>query len=167
MIKTKTRGLGRKCQAMVDRIEQATQRFPQPHTTLGCWHLHLPVGQQFINSKSTPFSVQQLCVRTLVERAQHLVALAPSNWETRVVVAIDSSDFHQSQIIVFFGNDYFRSFFARNSEEQHWVLLSGKGLCIRWNLMLPSGFSERVYRREINEEDGLHKSQIYFIGQLD
>jgi len=72
-----------------------------------------------------------------------------------------------SQIIIFFSENHFRTFFERNTQAQRWVLIKSKSLSKEWNLALPTGFSERGYREERKDEDGFHKSQIWFIGQLD
>ena len=163
----KQRGLRRKCRNMVRRITEQTATFPQPHQGASFWHLHLPVARDFISSGATPFKVRSLCAQTLINRAHHLAALAPSDGETRVVTAVTPQDLWDSQIIVFFGSEYFDTFFTRDSPDQKWTPLDlNRGLQRRWNLELPANFRERGYQEELNMEDFRFQQELWFIGQL-
>ena len=163
----KQRGLRRKCRNMVRRITEQTATFPQAHKGANFWHLHLPVARDFISSGATPFKVRRLCAQTLIDRAHHLAALAPSDGGTRIVVAISPEDLWDSQIIVFFGSQYFDSFFKRDLPEQTWTTLNpNRSLQRCWNLELPADFGERGYQEEINAEDFQSQHELWFIGQL-
>ncbi len=171
-MKTKIRGLRRKCNNMVMQITEQTKVFPQPHEPSGIysgyWHLPLPVAQDFIDSAKAPFGVRRLCVQTLVNRAYHLAAIAPvGDTSTRVVVAVSLPNLWQSQIIVFFGSDYFDKFFSRNTATQTWTRLEGHRSLVReWKIQLPDGFSERGYHEEIDEPDFHQSGEIWFVGQI-
>ncbi len=152
-IKRKPRGLKRKCRIMIARLLKVTRRFPEPHRNSGFWHLHLPLAENFIDSNATPRSVRRLCVQTLLERAFHLATLAPQNEFSRVVVVVSVHDLHASQIIVFFSEDYFDSFFVREDEKQKWLPLKPKrSLRKEWSLSLPAGFQEKGFRQEIVDD---------------
>ncbi len=166
MNKAKVRGMKRKCREMIGRIEKGTKTFPNPHHKMDYWHLHLPLSQDFIDSQRTPFSVRRLCVQTCINRAHHLSLIAPVIRKTRVVVAIFLPQIWQSQIIVFFEEDYFSTFFNRNTAAQRWIPIESTCLSKRWSLVLPSGFSEQGYREERNDADGFYSSEVWFIGQL-
>lgn len=164
-MKTKPRGLRRKCQTMVRRLITGTTVFPLFPREGDFWHLHLPVPPVFIDSKATPFSVRRLCVQTLIDRAQYLAAIAPKGkYQNRVVVAITLPDLRGSQIIVFFGEDYFSKFLYRNTAAYCWTPIEQKSLVRRWALSLPAEFSEQGYHEAIEDEDGIQNSQIWFIG---
>ena len=161
----KSRGLRRKCRSMTRRIIEQTATFPQAHKGAAFWHLHLPAARDFISCGATPFKVRRLCAQTLIDRAHYLAALAPSDGETRVVVAITPEDLWDSQIIVFFGSKYFDSFFTRDSPDQKWTPLNPKrSLRRRWNLELPVSFRERGYQEK--SEDFQSQHELWFIGQL-
>lgn len=57
----KVRGLKRKVKSMVTRIEQETVKFPSEFYN-GYWHLHFPVGEEFISSNKTPMGIKRLYV---------------------------------------------------------------------------------------------------------
>ena len=163
----KLRGLRRKCRNIVRRIIEQTATFPQAHNGAAFWHLHLPVARDFISSDATPFKVRRLCAQTLIDSAHHLAALAPLDGETRVVVAITPEDLWDSQIIVFFGSDYFDSFFTRDSAEQKWTMLNpNRSLQRRWNLEVPADFCGRGYQEELNMENFQSQQELWFFGQL-
>ena len=166
MIKSKPRGLRRKCRNMVRRIEEETKLLPPCDAELHFWHLHLPVAQKFIDSQRTPFKVRRLCVRTLIERAHHLWRVAPEE-EIRVVAAINLPELWASQIIVFFGSSHFDKFFERDGEEQKWSLIENRSLIKEWQFQLPSGFQERVYNEMTSDNEAVSKSRIWFIGDLN
>lgn len=168
--RSKVRGARRKCRAMVEAIGDGTEVFPQEHR-LGCgyWHLHLPVDQGFIDSLKTPFPVRRQCVQTLIDRCGHLYNLKPpSNEPIRVVASISLPYLWDSQVIVFFGQDYFRTFFDRSSECQSWTpLRESRSIRSEWHLDIPETFQERGYHERIRDEDMAYDGELWFIGELD
>lgn len=165
MFRSKPRGLRRKFRQMVRRIEAETELFP-PRDVESYWHLHLPVARTFIDSQRTPFTTRRLCVQTLIDRAHHLSRVAPESEDIRVVVAVTLPELWASQIIVFFGPNYFDRFFERSGDEQQWVLIENRSLINEWQLKLPPEFQEQGYDETICEEELLFKSRIWFIGNL-
>ena len=164
----KPRGLHRKCRNMMRSLTQQTAVFPQPHHNNDFWHLHLPVAQNFIDAAATPSGVRRLCAQTLIDRAFYLASLAPTELETRVAVAICLPELWNSQIIVFFGAEYYDSFFKRDSEAQKWTTLEGnRSLAREWGLRVPDDFSERGYKEELRDGDFTLDGEIWFIGQLN
>ncbi len=106
-------------------------------------------------------------MQTLIDRAFHLTSIAPTDLETRVVVAICLPELWGSQIIVFFGSDYYDSFFNRDSEDQKWTPLPvNRSFTREWNLRVPDGFSQRGYKEELRDTDFTFDGEIWFIGQL-
>lgn len=67
-----------KTKNMIKRIEENTMKFPIEFMH-HCWHRHLPVAQDFIDSKKTPNKVKRLCMQTLLERAYHLMQMKPND----------------------------------------------------------------------------------------
>jgi hypothetical protein len=154
---------------MVHNIESATQAFPaEDSQDRGYWHLHVPVGQSFIDSFKTPHSIRQLCVQTLLDAADRLRGLRTDVCtSTRVVVAIDLPNLFDSQIIVFFGDHHYGTFFDRHTDEQQWNLLpADRSLAKEWGLRMPPGFLQRGYREHIANDDYVQHGEIWFIGEL-
>ena len=62
----------------------------------------LSVSQAFIASRKTPRKVKRLCIQTLLNQANHLINMKPSDTHTyRVVVLIPINNLWDSQIITF------------------------------------------------------------------
>jgi hypothetical protein len=161
--------VSRQSSLMIRRIVEGTEAFPrEDNRGCGYWHMHLPVAQAFIDSKRTSKSVRRLCILMLVHRAFHLCTIRPRlRRKTRVVATITLPNLFDSQLIVFFGDDYFTSFFDRDTEEQKWLPLPGdRSLSEEWKLNVPAGFSEKGFREVITNEDQHHDGEIWFIGEL-
>ncbi|EAD1643240.1 DUF3916 domain-containing protein [Listeria monocytogenes] len=168
MREKKVRGIKRKSNNMIERIEAKTLEFPTEFYN-GYWHLHLPVAQDFINSNKTPKKIKQLCIQTLLDRAEHLIGLKPDDKEKyRVVVAVDLADLWGSQIIVFKGDSHFKDFFNRNDEYQKWLNLpDNRNIQTEWGLSIPNDMKKSGFKEVITDEDGYHyEGEIWFIGEL-
>lgn len=117
MREKKIRGMKRKTNTMIKRIEEHTKTFPSTFYNDEYWNMLLPVSQAFIDSRKTPRKVKRLCIQTLLNQANHLINMKPSDTYTyRVVVLISINNLCDSQIIIFKNEDYFHNFFNRNSE---------------------------------------------------
>lgn len=168
MREKKLRGIKRKVNKMIERIEKNTSLFPTEFNN-DYWHLHLPIAQEFINSNKTPLKVKRLCMQTLIDRAKHLMDMKPNDQEKyRVVVAIDLPGLWGSQMIVFKGDSYYKNFFNRNNEYQKWLRLSdNRNIETEWQLSVPDDMQISGYKEVINDEDGYHyEGEIWFIGDL-
>lgn len=167
MREKKVRGIKRKSNQMKRRIEEETAEFPT-HFYNGYWHLHLPVAQGFIDSNQTPKKVKQLCIQTLINRAEYLIKQKPNTEETyRVVVAVDLPKLWNSQLIVFKGSEHFDGFFSRDSEEQKWLELPpGRNIQTEWALTIPESLFFTGCKEVITDDDYYHEGEIWFIGEI-
>lgn len=167
--KKKVRGVKRKCNKMVKYVNGLTEFFPEANLDFGYWHLHLPVAQEFIDSIKTPHPVRRLCIQLLIIRAKHLIDIKPElDINIRVVACIQLPNLWNSQIIVFFGESYFESFFDRNNECQKWILLdSNRNISKELKVDVPSGLDVKGYREEIIDDDNKSISELWFIGELN
>lgn len=129
MHEKKIRGMKRKTNTMIKRIEEHTKIFPSTFYNDEYWYMPLPVSQAFIESHKIPRKVKRLCIQTLIDRVNHLIKIKPSDTHTyRVVTLISIENLWESQIIVFKNDDYFHNFFNRNNEFQRWISLSNEKL---------------------------------------
>ena len=111
MHEKKIRGMKRKTNTMIKRIEEHTKTFPSTFYNDEYWYMPLPVSQAFIESHKTPRKVKRLCIQTLIDRVNHLIKIKPSDTHTyRVVTIISIENLWRSQIIVFKNDDYFQIF---------------------------------------------------------
>lgn len=166
--KKKVRGVKRKCKSFIKSIEELTEVFPEIEIDRGYWHLHLPVKQEFIDSKKTPSTVRKICIQTLIDRVQHLVEIKPNlDIRIRVIACIEIPCLWNSQIIIFFGDDYFKNFFNRNDQYQIWTPLPTKrNLQNELNLKMPVKLNVKGYSEKIKEEDYETSSELWFVGEL-
>ncbi|WP_084243514.1 DUF3916 domain-containing protein [Planomicrobium okeanokoites] len=167
MHEKKVRGIKRKTEDMINRIEENTRVFPTEFYN-GYWSLRLPVGQGFISSDKTPRKVKRLCIQTLLERAEYLKEFqAQDDEKYRIVVLIDLPGLWNSQIIIFKGEDYFNGFFNRDSDYYKWIPLSAnRNIQTEWGLTIPDNLALAGYKAVIDDEDGYFESEIWFVGEL-
>jgi len=167
--KKKVRGAKRKCENMIKNINEVTELYPEIDLEYGYWHTHLPVAQAFIDSTKTPSYVRKICMQTLIDRVNHLIKLRPKTAEfSRVVTSIDLPRLWDSQITVFFDEEYFSNFFTRNNDYQRWTELpDSRNIIKEYNLDLPEGLMVRGYLEEITDEDYNAIDEIWFIGELN
>ncbi len=168
MREKKVRGMRRKTNEMVTRIEESTRAFPAD-IEKGYWHLPLPVAYDFICSSKTPQKIKRLSIQTLINRAEHLIELKPFDGEIyRVVVAVDATELWGSQIIVFKGDSYFKYFFNRHDDDQRWLPLSDvRNIQREWGLSVLKGRQTMGFKEIIADEDGIsYEGERWFIGEL-
>lgn len=154
---------------MVRDIEQLAMVTPAEHREgCGYWHAHLPVAEAFIDSPVTPRSIRRLCIQTMLDAANSLrTAQQQRGTDCRVIAAIDLPRLFESQLIVFFGQDYFARFFKRDTPDQTWVgLPPHRRLGREWSLRMPSGFSEWGFSETIRDEDFQSRGEVWFCGDL-
>ncbi len=95
---------------MKRRIDNLTENFSIDNDRY--WHMHLPVSQAFIDSPKTPHAIKRDCIQLLIDRVEHLISIRPpSNRNNKVLAAIDLPDLFGSQIIIFYDEEYYKSFF--------------------------------------------------------
>jgi len=132
----------------------------------GYWHAHLPVARSFIDSRAVPRSVRRQCIQALVDAAAQLSDATKSrNGECRVLTAISFPALFDSQLIVFFGEDYWSRFFERNSPEQTWRgLPPNRSLVREWGIRLPQGGVEIGIEESVVEGVHRQRSELWFVG---
>lgn len=165
--KKKIRGKTRKFKQIEYELIESTSEFPEIDLEYGYCHFHIPGNQKFIDSCKTPVSLRRKYIKLILDRVGFLIDnKIESDIPIRVVGCINLPDLWSSQIIVFFGDDYFSNFFDRDSEYEKWIPLSEeRDICKEWNL----NTSKKIkgYKEEIYDEELLHKGEIWFIGELD
>ncbi|MDA1677599.1 DUF3916 domain-containing protein [Bacillus cereus group sp. TH152-1LC] len=168
MHEKKVRGMKRKTRTMIQRIEEHTKTFPSAFYYDEYWYMPLPVSQTFIDSCKTPRKVKRLCIQTLLNQAQHLIKIKPSDTHTyRVVVLISIESLWNSQIIVFKNEDYFHNFFNRNSEFQKWIPLSNESdFWKTWEISIWPTAQTLHFQEIIYDEDTIDEKEVWFIGEL-
>ncbi|CAM4327224.1 DUF3916 domain-containing protein [Bacillus albus] len=168
MREKKIRGMKRKTNTMIQRIEEHTKTFPSAFYDDEYWYMPLPVSQAFIDSYKTPRKVKRLCIQTLLNQANHLIKIKPSDTHTyRVVVLISIERLWDSQIIIFKNEKYFHNFFNRNSEFQKWIPLANESdFWKTWGISICPIAQMLHFQEVIYDEEAIEKKEIWFIGEL-
>ncbi|MCW1240217.1 DUF3916 domain-containing protein [Bacillus pretiosus] len=168
MREKKIRGMKRKTNTMIKRIEEHTKTFPSAFYNDEYCYMPLPVSQAFIDSCKTPRKVKRLCIQSLLNQAQHLIKIKPSDTHTyRVVVLISIESLWDSQIIVFKNEGYFHNFFNRNSEFQKWIPLSNESdFWNTWGISICPTVQTLHFQEVIYDEDTIDEKEIWFVGEL-
>lgn len=163
----KVRGIKRKCESMIKRINLLTEHFPAEEPDY--WYIYLPAARSFIDSPKTPRSVKRLCIQTLINRVQHLIDIKPQlKVQTRVIAAIDLRNLWQSQIIIFFGEQSYKRFFNRNSMYHKWIPIPNRrGFKKEWRLNIPRGLRIQGYKDIIIDVDVNYVGEMWFVGELE
>jgi hypothetical protein len=167
--KKKIRGTRRKMVAFLSRLESTAKLFPEEDRPgCGYWHTHMPVAQSFIDSISTPQSIRRTFIQAILDTTSRISRLKHVDGQkTRVVASINLPSLFDSQIIVFFGDDYYSQFFNRNSTDQRWTPLPPqRNLLKEIALTLPEGFHQKGFHESISDEDYTHEGEIWFFGEI-
>jgi hypothetical protein len=83
------------------------------------------------------------------------------------VAIIDLPSLWNSQIVVFFDEEYFNNFFIRDSTEQNWRTIPDiRDFLQEWNLDIPLDLSIRGYYEKIHDEDYNYEGEIWAVGEL-
>ncbi|PGD10124.1 group-specific protein [Bacillus wiedmannii] len=168
MREKKIRGMKRKTNTMIKRIEEHTKTFPSAFYNDEYWYMLLPVSQSFINSCKIPRKVKRLCIQTLLNQANHLIKIKPSDIHTyRVVILISIENLWRSQIIVFKNDDYFQNFPNRNNEFQTWIPLSNEiDFWETWGISICPTAQMLHFQEVIYDENTIDEKEIWFVGEL-
>lgn len=161
----KIRGLRRKCKKLKCIILKETSVISEAKSGNKYWHLHLPVSKMFIDSYSTPKRVRRFCITIILRQVKHLIEQKGKESFFKVVAAISYPNLIESQIIVFFDEHYWSSFFSRESSFQRWIPLPKERSFLKENSLL--GFnrlSEKGFRQITCDEELYQENEIWFLG---
>jgi len=107
-------------------------------------------------------------MQAMIEWAYHLYKIKPRlEVNTRVLIFFDIPYLFNTQIDVFFWDDYFSTFFDRNGDYQKWQPIeTNRNITKEFNLKIPDEFKIRGYRETIVDDDQTFESEIWAIGEL-
>lgn len=168
--KKKIRGKRRKMTSFFARLIKETERFPEEdRPACGYWHLHMPVSKTFVDSASTPQSIRRIFIQAVLDAASRLRDLKPTaaRGNIRIVASIRLPFLFDSQITIFFGDEYYSTFFRRESAEQRWTTLPGeRDLQREQSLNIPEGLQQKGFLESISDEDYCCEGEVWFFGEF-
>lgn len=136
---------------------------------MGYWYTKTPVPQVEIDGPQVTEEVRRLFVEYLLEVGEALRARKPSGPDViRVVTTVSLPRLFDASITVFFGDEYYSSFFERTGPEQFWdALPRHRSLLSEWGISLQVPCHERGYREYISDEDYTHEGEIWCFGDIE
>lgn len=157
--KRKIRGKKRRLKTLVRRIAQVGRRFPEPHRASSFWHFHLPLHEDFLDRLSMKY--KRLSAQMLMDVAHQLACNPKRSSQARVVVALTWPQLRNSQIIVFFDQEYFETFFERNMREKLRAPLQ-PSLAQQIRLSIPNTWNEQGVLAKSDDEDECFSRELWF-----
>lgn len=154
MIRKKQRGQLRKINTVFREIEKFEPFMKMDNEYE---HFHFP-GDFFIEVNKTSGKIKTAFCKKWIETAEKFILQKPKNLPfCKVVAVIPVPNFHSSQIIIFYSEEYYNSFWDRNGPDQFWTPLESEySFCKQRNiqtLLAEKGYHERMVDEEIYETD--------------
>ncbi|MDO5521426.1 MAG: DUF3916 domain-containing protein [bacterium] len=116
----KQRGQRRKLLSLKKNIEKFQ---PFQYIEEDYEHFHVPCRNDFINSKRTSGKIKTAFIKGWIATTEKFIEQKPSELTfCKVVSLICEQNLWDSQIIIFYSEDYYNSFWNRQGDEQKWTL---------------------------------------------
>ncbi len=126
-------------------------------------HFHVPCGTWLAMPKTSGRIKTEFC-RKWLEKTEEFIAKKPNELPfCKVVAAITYPDVRDSQIIIFYDEKYYSTFWNRNGEYQKWTPTEGRSFAKERNI--ETRLYETGYIEELFDEDYNCKSYIWFYGE--
>ncbi|MDE5985621.1 MAG: DUF3916 domain-containing protein [Eubacterium sp.] len=163
MDKKKQRGQQRKLKRMFGYIDDFT---PFADIECGYEHFHVP-SSQFIDSRQTSGKIKTAFCRKWLEAAGKFISQKPIDLQfCKVVAVIDTAGYWNSQIIIFYDEEYYKSFWQRTGPEQFWIPIEkSKSFCKIRNIT--TTLPEIGYVEKIAEDNNIIQSELWFYGDVE
>jgi len=161
MDQARVRGQHRKLRCLIRHIEEFNAF---EHLGLGYEHFHVPSGQ-FIESPKTSGRIKTEFARAWIQKAEEMLSQKPNDLPfCKIVAMIDEPYFWNSQIIIFYDEEYYRSFWHRSGPVQTWEVSKQMSFTRRRNIatILP----EISMKETIHDDDFSRKSVLWFYGEF-
>ena len=160
----KQRGQRRKLKTLCNHINQIR---PFENTDYQYEHFHVPCDQ-FISSPKTSGKVKSAFCKRWLEKTDEIIEQKPCDLPfCRVVAVIDELDLWNSQIIIFYDENYYSSFWQRNSLKQIWTPILNHSKSFIQERNIESKLKEKGYYETISDIDFFHKTILWFYGDVD
>lgn len=163
MDKKKQRGQHRKLNRMFGYIDDFV---PFADTASVYEHFHVP-SSPFIDSRQTSGKVKTAFCRKWLETTEKFISQKPVDLPfCKVVAVIDAAGYWNSQIIIFYDEEYYSSFWQRTGPEQIWIPVEqSESFCKKRNIT--TSLPEIGYVEKITEDDNIIQSELWFYGDVE
>lgn len=159
----KQRGQKRKLKALHNNINQIQ---PFQNTDYQYEHFHVPSGQ-FISSPKTSGKIKTAFCKAWLDKTAEIIEQKPCGLSfCKVVAVIDEINLWNSQIIIFYDENYYNSFWLRDSIEQTWDPIEKQCMSFIQKRHIESSLKEKGYYETITDLDFTHKTVLWFYGDI-
>ena len=112
-----------------------------------------------------------MCIRdsckAWLEQCQRFIQAKPTNLSfCRVVAVLCEPLLGESQIVIFYSQEYFETFWKRNYSDQSWLPLN-KGSSFTAKRGITTALTEMGYEETLLVDGKTIKSTLWFYGELD
>lgn len=153
----KQRGAGRRLKALLRNIDGIR---PFVRTNDAMEHFHVPCGS-FIDSRRTRGKIKTEFIEKWIDTAIRFIKQKPENLPfCRVVAMIRIPCLWESQIVIFYDEDYYKTFFER------WIEDSGASLMRSRNIEREIGEMRCFDPMDYYGRGKNIKSELWFYGEL-
>lgn len=157
----KIRGQRRKLKKLLENIEDIQPKFDFKGRYE---HFHTPRGW-WISEGKTYGGIKTAFCKKWLEKTAEIIKSKPENGRfCRVTASVTAPGFWNSQITIFYDEDYYNTFFHRKGPYQTWTAIENKSFAKERGIDTP--LAERGYIEILSDEEGVYRSEIWFYGEI-
>ncbi len=159
----KERGQKRRLKTLCYNINQIR---PFLNTTSGFECFPVPCNR-FISSPKTSGKTKSAFVKAWLDKTVDIIEEKPCSLPfCKVVAVINESDLWASQIIIFYDENYYNSFWLRESKCQTWTPITQKGLSFIQKRNIGSRLKEKGYYEKTDDSGSIRQDRLWFYGDI-
>ena len=160
----KQRGQKRKIRVLLNNINQI---YPFQNTDCEYEHFHVPLSR-FISSSKTSGKIKTAFCKAWLDKTAEIIEHKLNCFPfCKVVAVLDELALGNSQIIIFYDESHYNSFWLRDSNEQTWHPITKQGKSFIQERHIVSALKEKGYYETIIDEDFTSKTTLWFYGDID
>jgi hypothetical protein len=160
-IKSKSRGNKRKFANLIQYLNN-TELPPIDSIKIKYWNQKFPCSNELLDTPNVKLKTRKFALNLLLNKAQDL----RSKLDYKVITVITLPFIWYSEIMVVIDDSYLDNFFNRNSESFRWTPLNNQNSINELELNTKSNIICKGYLQNINDEDEVSESEIWFVGDL-
>ena len=162
----KSRGQRQKFKRLLKNIDAIrAYRYVDEMNKCGFEHYHVS-GSVWIDMPKTSSKIKTAFCKAWIRKTEEILKAKPESLEfCKVVCMLDIPNLYSSQIIVFYDQEYYESFWGRHDSYQEWSKLpDSKSLMRDRNIV--TDLKEVGFKEIIRDEDYTCVSDLWFYGEV-